>query len=209
VQGSVKVKLATPTGLSLVDPGKRKSEDDPKPTIDVWVGKSPEDGKMLQVVSAKVQEPRGNLLVKFEGISDRTTVEKMLGLKLFAPASRRAALEQGEFFVEDMIGLTVTTDKGRSLGTLIEVTANPASDIYETSIGALIPAVKEFVLKIDFESRSLLVKDIPGLIPEEQEAVEGEGQNDPPVDDNVDSAAADTLEPAKTARRRFRVGSKR
>lgn len=203
IQGAAKVKLATATALGMFDPGKRASEDEPRPTVDVWVGSSPEDGGVYHVVSAKVQQPKGYILTRFVEAPDRTAIEKLIGLKIYAPLSRRAGLEADEYYIEDLIGIKVVTDMGRSLGEISQITANPASDIYETTLGALIPAIKEFVLSVDLAQRQILVRDIAGLLPEEQEVVEGE-QEDQKV---APEPETQEIVEVKT-RRRGRVGVK-
>jgi 16S rRNA processing protein RimM len=188
IQGAAKVKLATATALGMFDPGKRASEDEPRPTVDV---------------SAKVQQPKGYILTRFVEAPDRTAIEKLIGLKIYAPLSRRAGLEADEYYIEDLIGIKVVTDMGRSLGEISQITANPASDIYETTLGALIPAIKEFVLSVDLAQRQILVRDIAGLLPEEQEVVEGE-QEDQKV---APEPETQEIVEVKT-RRRGRVGVK-
>ena len=72
-------------------------------------------------------------------------------------------------FVEDLIGLQAVTGSGKDLGKIVQVISQPAGDIYETDREVLIPAVKAFVALVDLPGRRIVVHDIAGLLPEEQE----------------------------------------
>jgi len=174
VQGAFKVRMATPTGLSLIQPEKRQSEQAPRPFVLTWIGESPDSGKIYRVISAKRQEPSEIAIVKVAEINNRDVARTIFGQKLYAPEDRRAPLEADEYFVSDLIGLAVVSEAGVALGTVTNVLAEPASDIYETDLGVLIPAVKEFVVKVDLVGGQILVRDIEGLAPDVPEADAGE-----------------------------------
>ena len=204
VQGTVKVKLATATALAMLAPPRRDNADAPRPTVDVFVGESPDSGRIRQVVSVKRQHPKEIYLVRFVETTRREEAEALMGLRLFAPDDRRVPLGADEFYVQDLIGLNVVTDADRSLGRLTQVLPNPANDVYETDAGALIPAVKAFILKIDAEAGTMLVRDVPGLLPGEQEAITPvEGDAEGPVE----SEGSESKALARISGRRF--GGKR
>ncbi|HEY3329544.1 MAG TPA: ribosome maturation factor RimM [Capsulimonadaceae bacterium] len=186
IQGAVKVKPATPAAPAIITPAPRPSDTAPRPTVDIWLGKSPDDGKIYKIVSAKKQEPKNIYLVKLIESNDRNSAESLVGSMLFVHDDLRPPLDSDEYFVADLIGLEIVTDKGRSLGKVTDVLQNPANDVYETDAGALVPAVKEFVLSVDIKAKKITVRDVPGLIAEEQEAVGG--AND---DSEADEADAD------------------
>ena len=75
-------------------------------------------------------------------------------------------LEEGEFFIEDLIVLPVIdADDGKKYGEIIDVMNTGASDIYviKTETGeAMIPAVAEFVKNIDLEE-GVFIKPIEGM----------------------------------------------
>ena len=76
-------------------------------------------------------------------------------------------LEDGEYFIHDLIGLTVRTDRGRLVGRLTKVVQGSAQDIYEVHgpFGeVLVPAAESIVLKVDLATREMLILDLPGLI---------------------------------------------
>lgn len=165
VQGSLKVRVATPRALAMIAPPARGSDKAPRPTVKVWLGKSPDEGAEREVVSAKRPAPKSPVIVRIVGIDDRNGAQAVYGQSIYAPASRRSPLEEGEFFVDDLVGLAARTDSGIALGAITEVIAGPANDVYETELGVLIPAVKDYVLNIDLTARTMTVRDDPGLWP--------------------------------------------
>lgn len=77
--------------------------------------------------------------------------------------------KKNESFIADIIGLPVLdADTGARYGTLSDVTETPANTIYEvkTDTGTvLLPAVKEFIIRID-EETGVYVRPIPGMFTE-------------------------------------------
>ena len=216
IQGATKVKMATGTALSMIAPAKRPSDQDPRPTVEAWVGKSPDDGRLLNIVSAKKQEPKELYLVRFVEAVDRTAAEQLYGQQIFMPTEKRKPLDKDEFFVEDLIGLTVTTEAGDQLGKVTQVLQNPANDVYETDKGILIPAVKAFIVSVDIPGKLITVRDMAGLRPEEQEAVgeNGDGsedgeEEDAEIGESVEAPAAKAPETAVAKLGVQRFGGKR
>lgn len=197
VQGAVKVRLVTPTAMTLIQPPMKSADDAAKPFTTVWVGTSPDEGKVFRVYSAKRQEPKDILLVKLGKVNVRLAAQELIGLKVFAPEDRREPLQADEYFVNDLIGLDVLTEHGQSLGKLTGVLSEPGNDVYETDEGALIPAVKAFILSVDLVSRRIIVRDEPGLLPEK-----------PPEVASTDEAAPEGQSALGRVRRR-RFGAKR
>lgn len=121
--------------------------------------------RALRVISSRVAGRF--LLLRFEGCE---TLEQALKLKNKTLYLNRndLAVADGSFFISDLIGLAVIDDAtGITLGTVIDVYNRGASDLYEIrkpdGKTALLPAVKEFIKKIDPE-KEIRVSLIEGLI---------------------------------------------
>lgn len=97
------------------------------------------------------------------------TMDLALGLKDKTVYAKRSDfdLEDGEYFIADMIGLKVIhADSGKIYGTLIEIINRGASDIYvvNTPNGErMIPAVDEFVDHVDIKE-GVFVRPIDGML---------------------------------------------
>lgn len=122
------------------------------------------EGQALEVESARPH--KHFLLVKFRGVD---TVEAAMALKgkVLKFCRDDVALPQGRHFVADLLGLFVVDDAtGVPLGRLREVLMLPAQEVYvvqgETG-ERLVPAVPEFIKKIDLEKGEIRVRLIEGM----------------------------------------------
>ena len=141
----------------------------------VLLGRSEKEVRELEIEFAAVG-PRG-VNVKFTGIDDRDAAEDLVGSLLFVRESDRARLPKGRYFTHDIVGLAVVDENGVHHGTVREVLKMPAHDIYVVSgkgSEILLPAVKEFVLKIDLGARTMKVRLIEGMVEKEEGRVKSE-----------------------------------
>jgi 16S rRNA processing protein RimM len=130
---------------------------------EVFVAGSKSPDRMMTVEG--VRHHKGLVLLKLAGINDIDGAETLRGAKLVISESDMAPLEEGEYYVHDIIGLEAVTTEGEALGPITEVIRSPAHDVYVTE-RAMIPAVKEFIESIDLEAGRVTVRPIPGLIQE-------------------------------------------
>lgn len=75
-------------------------------------------------------------------------------------------LDQDEFYIKDLIGLEVVNSQGEKIGHIKDVLTHAANDIYllECQDGEkLVPAVKEFIKKVDLESGQVVIDLIEGM----------------------------------------------
>lgn len=107
------------------------------------------DGVRRTVVEAK-QGSGGRRVVTLDGPAER-------GAWLQVPVGELPAPDEGEFYVFELIGLTVEEEGGRELGVVIDVLPTNASDILELDTGILLPLVEECVLEVDLEGERILV----------------------------------------------------
>jgi 16S rRNA processing protein RimM len=110
------------------------------------------------------------VILKLSGIDDRTEAEKHKGEDVYIDKTDIRELPEDTYYIFDLIGLKAVDESGVVIGTLCDVIQNSAQDLYEiereNKDKFLIPAVEEFILKIDMESRTMTVRLIEGLIEE-------------------------------------------
>ncbi len=104
-------------------------------------------GRELVVVRSRPHQHRW--LVVFEGVEDRTAAEALQGELLYADAL--PADDVDELWVHELIGAAVQDPGGNSLGTVIALEANPASDLLVLDGDRLLPL-------------TFLVRHEPGLV---------------------------------------------
>lgn len=120
----------------------------------------------LTVVRGTVQG-RFTLLM-FDGISSFDEAVKLKNTVLFAKHDD-VPVEEGAVLIDDLKGLPVIdAETGKIYGTLNDVINLGASDLYEVTTQkgtALMPAVPEFVDRIDLDE-GIFVRPIPGIFDE-------------------------------------------
>jgi 16S rRNA processing protein RimM len=112
--------------------------------------------------SQAVEETRvgaDRVLLKFRGLDDRGAVEPLRGAYVLIPRSEAIELPEGQYFVDDIVGLEVVTVDGKHLGPVREVLRTGANDVYATD-SAMIPATREVVRKIDIAA-GIMIVDLP------------------------------------------------
>lgn len=121
------------------------------------------DDALRAVEAASVQ--KNMALVKIQGVDTRNAAEGILKKKLFIPFEDRKPLEKDQFFIDDLIGLTVSTPSGDVIGELTDVMTQHGNDILviDTEKGeVLIPFVKAFVRSVD--QGGIVVEPIEGML---------------------------------------------
>ena len=85
------------------------------------------------------------------------------------PREEAIPLEEGEYYYFQLVGLTVETESGERLGRLAEVLETGANDVYVVRGPrgeVLLPAVEDVIRQVDLESRRVVVRLLPGMLPE-------------------------------------------
>ena len=95
-------------------------------------------------------------------------MEVYKGASLFVDRKNAVKLEKDEYFIADLIDLTVVDESGNKLGTLVDVMKTGANDVYivknDEEKELLFPAIKECVLDIDFKEKKMTVHVMDGLL---------------------------------------------
>ena len=101
----------------------------------------------------------GFAYVGLRGIPDRNAAELFRGKKIEGEREDAPALEEGQYYIVDIIGLSCETEEGEELGIVKDVT-NLSSDVYtieKAGKSILFPAVKGVVKRVDLENKKLIV----------------------------------------------------
>lgn len=103
--------------------------------------------------------------ITFEGFENINDVLNLKGLEIYIKDEDRLDLEEGQYYISDIIGKKVYDTEDNYIGILKNVLEYPANDIFiiESDDKSIyqIPAVKEFIKKID---SIITIKLIEGMI---------------------------------------------
>ena len=117
-----------------------------------------------EIATARVHQDR--LIVLFAGAASREDAEHLRSSTVWMDRDTIGPLEEGRWFIQDILGIDVYTDEGEHLGTVVEVMGTPSNDVYVVSKEGkeiLLPATSGVVRKVDLESGRMLVHLIEGL----------------------------------------------
>ena len=107
------------------------------------------------------------VILGFEGMDRIEDVERLKGAELLIPREDAYELEEGEYFIPDLLGLKVVTDDARELGVIRDVIETGANNVYvvknEDGKEILIPAIPQCILEVSLEEGRMTVHLLPGL----------------------------------------------
>jgi 16S rRNA processing protein RimM len=117
---------------------------------------------------AAVRWHSGELLVRFDGVTDRTAAEGLRGTWLRVESGTLAPLsDPDEFRDTDLIGLSVRTASGDPVGEVTDV-LHYGQDLLAVRQGTapeiLVPFVKAIVTEVDVAAGTLVIDPPPGLL---------------------------------------------
>lgn len=116
----------------------------------------------------------GRLLLRFEGVRDRTGAEALRNTLLIADVDPdELPEEEDEYYDHQLMDLDVVTVDGAEVGRIAEISHLPSQDLFvvERPDGSevYVPFVQEIVVDIDLEEQRAVIDPPPGLIDDRAE----------------------------------------
>ena len=121
--------------------------------------------KVLEVASARFF--KNLVILKFKGIDSINDIEKYKGKDLLVTRENAIPLNEGEYYIADIIGATVVTEDGAQFGILKDVLTTVANDVYvvdHEGTEVLLPVIPDCVLARDMEQKIVTVHIMKGLM---------------------------------------------
>ncbi|WP_433572522.1 ribosome maturation factor RimM [Streptomyces sp. CA-251247] len=118
----------------------------------------------------------GRLLLRFEGVRDRTAAEALRNTLLIAEVDPEQMPEEpDEYYDHQLMDLDVVLADGTEIGRITEISHLPSQDLFivERPDGSevMIPFVEEIVTGIDLEEQRAVIDPPPGLIDDSEAEV--------------------------------------
>jgi 16S rRNA processing protein RimM len=142
----------------------------------------------------------GRLLLRFEGVKDRTGAEALRNTLLISDVDPEARPEDPEeFYDHQLVDLDVVLADGTVIGRISEITHLPSQDLFiverEDGSEVMIPFVEEIVTSIDLEEQRAVIDPPPGLIDDSEAVVAstrdaGDAEADADTEADAEDAAA-------------------
>ncbi len=153
VKGAFRLSLHNPASKFLTTGGR------------VELDTTRDGGPLSEHRIAAVQRSGKHCIVSLEGIDRREQAEELTGARLLVPRDALPALEDGEFYVDDLMGIDVW-QAGRLLGAIVESREQGGIEVVRVrgEDGDIeIPLVDEFVVSIDVRGGRVEVRDTEDL----------------------------------------------
>jgi 16S rRNA processing protein RimM len=160
IKGEVTVEVRTDEPELRLGPGAVLSTDPPA-------------AGPLTIATGRVHS--GRLLLRFEGVEDRTAAEALRNTLLIAEVDPEERPEDPEeFYDHQLIDLDVVTADGTPVGRITEISHLPYQDLLVVArpdgTEVLIPFVSEIVPEVDLDEQRAVVVPPPGLLDEVPDA---------------------------------------
>jgi 16S rRNA processing protein RimM len=152
VRGEVKVNLLTD------DPHRLDGEGE------VFIGTQEVDAERFSI--ERIRMMNGSWVAAFAGVETRDAAEQLRDRYVFVPERDAPKAKTGAYRVDDIIGCTVVTTEGRSVGTVGDVLALPANDVWIVRQGDreyMVPAVRAIIRVVDVPGKRIVVTALEGL----------------------------------------------
>lgn len=124
--------------------------------------------RTFKVRSLSLYQGKNLFRVNLEDVDDRNTAEMFRESIISVSKDERVSLETDEYWIDDIIGLTVfDNESGEELGIIDDVMTTGSNDVYlvKTPEGAIkpLPAIGDVILSIDIEAGNVKVIVPEGL----------------------------------------------
>ena len=125
-----------------------------------------DEGKStVQVIDARIH--KNMALLQLEGYETIEKSQKLINKMIYINRDD-VDLPDGRYFIQDLLGLAVIDEEtNEDYGIITDITNNGGTDMYEIKMPsgrvAYFPAVKEFLISTDLDTRVIKVKPIAGI----------------------------------------------
>ena len=121
-----------------------------------------------ELMVEEVKYHKNMVLLKFKGIDRVEDAELLRNSYLEVDRENAIELQEGEYFIVDLLGLNVITDENELIGKLEDIFNTGSNDIYvvksEDGKQLLLPAISEVIKEINIQEGKIIVHLLEGLI---------------------------------------------
>ena len=118
------------------------------------------DGRKLTVKAARFHKRM--VLVTTAEIKSMNESELLRGMEVSINAEDLPELEEGRFYVADLIGLPVYDEQGEQIGTFKDALSTGSNDVYVIAVPGqkdyLLPALQKYVKEINLAEKRIVVE---------------------------------------------------
>ena len=156
LKGDIRIKPSSDFPERFTKPGKR------------WIQKANELPTEIKLIKGTIIPGKSIYVISIEGVSNRSSAEKIIGWNLVMPVNSRPNLNDDEYHYFDLIGLEVKKGPKKTLIGHVTDLIKGGNDLLEIELvegkKVLVPFVKEIVPEVEVKEKWLLINPPPGLL---------------------------------------------
>lgn len=127
------------------------------------------NGALIEKAVKNVRYHRNLVMLKLDGIDDMDAANALRGGVIIIDRANALPLAENEYYLRDLLGISVSTEDGGNLGVLRDVIFTGANDVYVIRCmdgkDLLIPAISDCILTVNIEEKYMIVRLMEGLRP--------------------------------------------
>ena len=128
--------------------------------------KTKNEQKVLEIEEVKYH--KNMVLLKFKGVETIEQAETLKNSYLEIDREDAIPLEEGTYFIADLLESEVYSEEGDKLGILEDIYNTGSNDIYvvknELGKTILLPGIPEVIKEVDIENQKIIVHLLKGLV---------------------------------------------
>lgn len=104
--------------------------------------------------------------IELKDIQDVESAKPLIGRKVYFPKDILEKLPEGEYYRHDIVGMNVYTGEDQFIGVIESIFSTGSNDVYVCKSAGreiLLPAVSDFIKRIDVDERRMTVVIPEGL----------------------------------------------
>lgn len=107
------------------------------------------------------------VLLRLKTVSTREQAQTLRGCEVWIPRSQAIRLPEGQYYADQIIGLSVETNTGVGLGVVEDVLTTGANDVYvvrNATEEVLVPAIRDVIQEIDVQNGKITIQLMDGML---------------------------------------------
>lgn len=123
-----------------------------------------QDNKYVPVTINKARFHKNTYMISINGLTDINEVLPYVGFSLYVDIENAPALEDGEYYCDDLIGMEVCNQHDEKIGVVLDVLEIPSYKLLEIKDGNkkfLVPFIDEFIIEVT--DNKIIIQEIEGL----------------------------------------------
>ncbi|MCL2839017.1 MAG: ribosome maturation factor RimM [Oscillospiraceae bacterium] len=119
-------------------------------------------GQKYEILRARVH--KSSVIIELDGVVGIDAAIAMRNKVITIERDVLGDLDDGVYYICDLIGVAVENDDGQALGNIKDVIKTGSNDVYVLTSGVLVPALKDVILEVDITEKRMTVRLPDGLL---------------------------------------------